>query len=190
MDVPLDRFAAYPLPAPLYDRVQRDLIATLRLLERAESEPDLVDSAVHAAADFVADMATLAWELSEPDISYRSSLRNRTRLARAAEAWMRAHLAEPVQVTDVCLALRVSRREIEYAFRSVFDQSPRDFLQTLRLNAIRRSLLRGEGGRAAVTRAALDHGITHLSRFSAQYRALFGESPSVTRRSRVGSSGG
>lgn len=180
-----DRLTTHQLPAPLYARVQRKLTATLELLYRVESEPLLADFAAREAADFVTDTVTMAWELSAPGVSCRDWPCNRGRVARAAEAWMRAHLAEPIHVTDVCLALRVSRREIEYAFRSVFDQSPRDYLQKLRLNAVRRALQRGDGARDAVTRAALDHGITHLGRFSAHYRALFGESPSATRRSRA-----
>jgi AraC family ethanolamine operon transcriptional activator len=94
---------------------------------------------------------------------------------------MRDHLAEPIRVPDVCLALSVSRRELEYAFRATFDQSPRDFLHALRLNAIRRALLRGDV-RAPIVHIALDHGITHPGRFAADYRALFGEPPSETFR--------
>jgi transcriptional regulator GlxA family with amidase domain len=51
------------------------------------------------------------------------------------------YLAEPVRVPDLCLALQVSRREVEYAFLALFDVSPHEFLHTLRLNAIRRVLL-------------------------------------------------
>ena len=55
---------------------------------------------------------------------------------------MRAQLTEGVRIPDICLALGVSRRELEYALRFTFDQSTRDFLQRQRLNAVRRALLR------------------------------------------------
>jgi transcriptional regulator GlxA family with amidase domain len=97
---------------------------------------------------------------------------------------MRDHLAEPWQIPEVCLALRVSRRELEYAFRTSFDTSPRDFLQALRLNAIRRALQNEDNPQESVSHLALDHGITHFGRFSAHYRALFGESPSKTQARR------
>jgi AraC family ethanolamine operon transcriptional activator len=84
---------------------------------------------------------------------------------------------------EVCLALRVSRRELEYAFRWTFDQSPRDCLQTLRLNAVRRHLLRAKAGETSILSVAHEHGLTHLGRFSANYRALFGERPVETLRS-------
>ncbi len=129
----------------------------------------------------VTEMFTTAWELSTGIAPPRSSHRNRTRLAQRAEEWMRAHLTEPVQVPEVCLALGVSRRELEYAFRLTFDQSPRDFLQALRLNAIRRSL-KYAGPDVSLMDLAFDHGLMHLGRFAAQYRALFGENPSAWKK--------
>jgi AraC family ethanolamine operon transcriptional activator len=51
-------------------------------------------------------------------------------------------------------------------------------LQTLRLNSIRRALRSTD---KPIIDVAFDHGVTHLGRFSAQYRALFGERPSDTR---------
>ena len=89
-------------------------------------------------------------------------------------------MSESVQVPDLCLALRVSRRELDYAFRSVFDQSPRDYLETMRLNAIRRALLRGDADRDTVIRIAYAHGVSHMGRFAANYGRLFGEKPGET----------
>jgi AraC family ethanolamine operon transcriptional activator len=94
-------------------------------------------------------------------------------------------LEETFQVDDVCLALHVSRRELEYAFRSILDQSPKAHLQTLRLNAIRRAMLHVEQGEVSVIDIAQSHGMTHLGRFAAHYRTLFGESPSSTLRRRA-----
>lgn len=174
----LGGFVAFDLPPPLYAHIERRLRATRQLLRTAAVSPPAAAFAAREAADFATHLVTTAWELSATAEPPRDSFRNRMRLARRAEAWMRAHLAAPVRIPDVCSALRVSRRELEYAFRTAFDQSPRDFLQALRLNAIRHALRRAE---TPVIQVALDHGITHLSRFAAQYRGLFGENPSGTR---------
>lgn len=170
-------FAAFHLPPPLYQRIEWQLLAIRRMLRIAATTPHLEAFAVREATGFATRMVTSAWELSGKSDPPRDSFRNRIRLARRAEAWMLDHLGEAVQVPDVSLALRVSRRELEYAFRAVFDQSPRDFLEALRLNAIRRALRRAE---SPVTQVALAHGVTHLSRFAANYRSLFGELPSST----------
>lgn len=168
--------AAHRLDAKTYAEIERRLQAVQASLRTA------APGAGQAAEEFTRDLATLAWRLSAAPEPSRDSVRNRARLARRAEAWMRAHFAGDAPVTDVCLALRVSRRELEYAFRANFDTSPRDFLQAVRLNAVRRALQDDANAQATASRLAFDHGITHLGRFAAHYRALFGESPSETRR--------
>lgn len=172
---------AHRLPAAVYRRVERRL-QSVRAQLRAANTPDTTRQATREAVELTRELATLAWRTTtgrkEPE---NHSPRNRARLARRAEDWMRAHLSEAVQVTDACLALRVSRRELEYAFRGCFDTGPKDFLQVLRLNAVRRALQGGADGKS-VSRVALDHGITHFGRFAAHYRTLFQENPSETRR--------
>lgn len=95
---------------------------------------------------------------------------------------MRERTGEPFSMPEVCLALRVSRRELEYAFHTAFDESPRSFLESLRMNAVQAALLRAEE-RASVTEVALAHGFNHLGRFSTRYRLMFDEQPSETLRS-------
>lgn len=164
-----------------YATMERRLWTARDLLRRADTPEDAHFAARQAAAITV-DAATLAWQLSAAPEASADSLRNRARLARRAEAWMREHLDEFLPISAACLALRVSRRELEYAFRSSFDTSPRSFLHSLRLNAIRRALQNNTGDRSTVSEIALNHGVAHFGRFSAQYRALFGENPSETRR--------
>jgi|GEM_PF-790035 len=171
------------LPPPIFARLRRQLEESRTFLREASLRVEHSASAVATAASLAADLATTAWELFAGAPPPRASFHNRARLARRAEAWMRDRLAEPVRIPDLCLALRVSRRELEYAFRSVFDQSPRDFLHALRLNAIRHALRQaGRSGRKqTLLELELAHGVTHAGRFAAQYRELFGESPARTR---------
>ncbi|MEZ5304741.1 MAG: helix-turn-helix domain-containing protein [Verrucomicrobiales bacterium] len=167
------------LPGPCFERIERKLLAIRQQLS-LDSRGGAADSSP-AVSRLVTDLMTLAWECQEPcpgtGSRDKQGPRNRARLARRGEEWLRAHLHEPAAVPDLCLALRVSRRELEYAFRQTFDQSPREFLQVLRLNAIHRALRRTPPDRGLVTRIALEFGVTHLGRFAGKYRALFGESP-------------
>lgn len=169
-----------PLPGPLLARIEAGLRnAHQSLLLEAEDSTSAA-LAMESTASFVADFFTSMCELAGGTAPLRDSLRNRARLARRAEAWLHDHMGEPVHVPDLCLAMRVSRRELEYAFRSVFDQSPRDYLETMRLNAVRRALLRADAERDTVIAIAYANGITHLGRFAASYRKLFGEKPGET----------
>lgn len=174
---------AHLLTAPVFARLTRDFTRVRSLLQRAALSPDLAGQAVEEVTHFVTGLGVTAWELNGKTPASRDSLRNRARLARRAEAWLREHQAQPVSVPHLCLALRVSRRELEYAFRSNFDLSPHAYLQALRLNAIRRRLLRAGRRQETIAEIVFAHGLTHLGRFSASYHALFGEQPRETMRS-------
>ena len=100
-------------------------------------------------------------------------------IARQAERHMRERLAEPMPIDELCVTLRVSRRYLEYAFRSAFGISPSRYARLLRLHEVRRRL-RQPGAQTTVTREALRMGFNHLSQFATQYKKIFGESPSAT----------
>lgn len=169
------------LPAHFFDEIDARLLSLRKLLSKVDQPGGNAAASAVIANQLVDELVTIAWEQQDGKGTASGRERqgpvNRARLARRAEEWLRDHLHEPVSIPDLCLALRVSRREIEYAFRQAFDQSPRSFLQALRLNAIHKALRRVPPDRGEVTRIALEHGITHLGRFSAQYRELFGELP-------------
>jgi AraC-like DNA-binding protein len=173
----------WQLPPPLFAALAQQLGETRDLLASAIAMPGLACFADRAALSFVTNIATRACECAAGDhrlpVSNRS--RNGSRLAHRAEAWMRDRMGEPIRIPDLCLALSVSRRELEYAFRNTFDISPQNFLNKLRLNAIHRVLLRA-GPSCSITRVAFDYGIVHLGRFAAAYYRLFRERPSETLR--------
>ncbi len=91
-------------------------------------------------------------------------------------------LALPRTIDDLCHIAGTSRRTLEYAFRDYFGTSPKRFIKTLRLNAARYDLLRGDYGSAHVVEIASGWGFTHMGQFSSDYRHMFGEKPSDTLR--------
>lgn len=164
-----------------FQRIESRIRNLKALLETAAVDSQWITATNAAAIEFSREMLIFAWTQSGATHPCRDSLRNRARLARRAEDWMRAHLGESITIPDLCRALGVSRREIEYAFRLIHDESPRDYLQALRLNAIRRELLH-DGPHRSISHLAMAHGVSHLSRFAANYRRMFGEYPTETRR--------
>jgi AraC-like DNA-binding protein len=58
--------------------------------------------------------------------------------------------------------------------------SPVHYLWLRRMHLARLALTRADPGTATVTDIATNHGFWELGRFSVEYRALFGESPTVT----------
>ena len=94
-------------------------------------------------------------------------------------------------LSDLSAAASVSERRVRDAFSDCHGMSPTAFLRVAALLEVRRALLAAPTVRDAVTRAASDYGFWHLGRFAGQYRALFGESPSITlARARAGAESG
>jgi len=109
------------------------------------------------------------------------TLLSHSRIVAKAEEFMRARLALPLYVADLCQATGVSERTLRSAFRNVYGVGPNRFLKLRRLNQVRRVLQRAGNG-ALVSEVATRHGFWDLGRFAGDYRRLFGESPSQTLR--------
>jgi AraC-like DNA-binding protein len=108
-------------------------------------------------------------------------------VVRRAERFMADSADTPITVSDVAAHLGVSLRSLQAGFRQWRNATPNAYLRRMRLRLVREELLRSDKD-ASVTTVAMRHGFMHLGRFSAQYRAVFGEGPSATlRRGRVAS---
>lgn len=161
--------------------VSRRLMSLPSRLDDAEADahewqmPVAVSEYLGAIAD-----ASLERELAERQLD--RSLRNRLDQAWKADEFIRAHLNENLSVMRLCRELRLSRRQLEYAFRTAFDAGPAQYVQLTRLNESRRRLKAARRTGQSVTDIAMDTGVTHLGRFATSYRRLFAESPSQTLR--------
>jgi AraC family transcriptional regulator, ethanolamine operon transcriptional activator len=111
---------------------------------------------------------------------YQSARLTSAKIARACEDYARKWRYQNVTIAALCEASGVSERRVRSAFHECYRMSPTAYLRVIALNAVRRELVQGPHLRGAVSRAASDWGFWHLSRFAAQYRALFGESPRHT----------
>jgi transcriptional regulator GlxA family with amidase domain len=63
--------------------------------------------------------------------------------------------------------------------------SPQAFLELRRLHRFRRFLFAAPRLKGAITKAAMQSGITHMGRLSERYRKQFGESPSEALKRRL-----
>ncbi|RMQ49451.1 DNA-binding domain-containing protein, AraC-type [Pseudomonas cichorii] len=109
-------------------------------------------------------------------VSLATSVRKRI-VDRACEYAM-THLDEPFTILDMCRHIGASRRKLQYCFQETLEINPVAYLRALRLNAARRELR--ERSVSCVQDVATRWGFWHLSRFSSEYRELFGELPSQT----------
>lgn len=105
---------------------------------------------------------------------------------RRAEAYIAEHAAEAITVAGVATSLGISVRALQAGFRRYRGTSPRQLILERRLNLARQQLLRPAPA-TTVAVVAANTGYAHVGRFSAAYRARFGEMPKETlRRGRGG----
>jgi AraC-like DNA-binding protein len=102
---------------------------------------------------------------------------------RRAEAWLEAHVAEPITMEDLAAGVGISLRTIQHAFRRTRQCTPRQFLRQRRLELAHQRLREAPIG-ATVTGIALECGFGHFGDFARDYKRRYGESPSATLRRR------
>lgn len=103
------------------------------------------------------------------------------RHVRRVQEYLRAHAHEPVSATRLAEIAGCSLRGLYAGFQEFCGMSPMQYLRELRLDGVRADLLAG-GSAVQVSGVALRWGFGHLGRFSAEYKARFGEHPSETLR--------
>jgi len=93
---------------------------------------------------------------------------------------------EPLYISDICQAIRVSERTLRLCCGEHLGMSPKRYLTLRRLNLARQALRTAPAGRTTVTEIAMRHGFWQLGRFAVVYRSVFGEMPIATLRRQPG----
>ncbi|QCR44124.1 hypothetical protein C1N91_11940 [Curtobacterium sp. SGAir0471] len=103
---------------------------------------------------------------------------------RLALEYVHAHARDPIGTAEIAAAAGLSPRGLQQSLRRHLDQTPGDLLRSVRLDGARGDLVRGDRDDTSVADIARAWGFGHLGRFSATYRARFGELPSESLRTR------
>ncbi|UWU25731.1 helix-turn-helix domain-containing protein (plasmid) [Rhizobium sp. CB3060] len=103
------------------------------------------------------------------------------RHVRRAIEYMEANIGQPIRIPMVAKAAGVSTRALQLGFRAFRETTPAAYLAMLRLRAARVDLLDPENGHTT-REICVKWGFLHFGRFSAMYKANYGESPSHTRK--------
>lgn len=88
----------------------------------------------------------------------------------------------PIGITDIAAASGVGPRALQLAFRRHADTTPWSYVRSVRLDRAHRDLQAADPARDTVLAIALRWGFSNRSRFAAEYRAAYGETPAVTLR--------
>jgi AraC-like DNA-binding protein len=93
--------------------------------------------------------------------------------------YIQDHLEHPITLTELEQLAGISARRLQYVFLHRFGCSPTEWIRKERLTLAHDQLVSPVEG-VNVTSVAHAAGFNHMGAFAAQYRARFGESPSIT----------
>jgi AraC-like DNA-binding protein len=93
-------------------------------------------------------------------------------------------LCEPITVPEYAAVTGVSQRTLELTFQETLGITPRQYLRWHRQHRVHCDLRAKDAGASTVSAIAAGWGFSEMGRFAVEYKRLFGESPSVTLRSR------
>jgi len=110
------------------------------------------------------------------------ALSRRRMAVERVRRFIHEHLAETMTLAELCQHAHLQARSLEYGFRDLVGLSPFKYIKMLRLAEVRRRLQTSNPAERSVSELALDCGFCHLSQFAADYKRVFLESPSATRR--------
>ena len=83
-------------------------------------------------------------------------------------------------INDLVEDLHISPRTLQHHFQKKLGLTPKQYLQQLRFDAVRKELVASDPMLINISDVALKYGFFHASHFGAEYRRVFGETPSQT----------
>ena len=142
-------------------------------LAHLETVRSLEQSLIHAMVHCLTDGSP---------VKSSAGVARHTAIVTKFEEFLQANCHRPLYLAEICAAAGVSERILEISCREHIGISPLRYLWLRRMHLTRRALARADPATTTVTAVSMDHGFWELGRFSVQYAALFGESPSATLR--------
>jgi AraC-like DNA-binding protein len=134
--------------------------------------------------DFISDIGALLTQCQFDGRSRPPAKLNSLRIVRAAVKAADASATNTLSMADLCAATGVGQTWLHRAFTEIYDTSPMKVMRARRLAQVRKMFLDPTQPPPSVKYAALSLGFMESGRFARDYRALFGENPAETLRSR------
>jgi AraC-like DNA-binding protein len=138
---------------------------------RPEVSGALEQELVHAMVTCLA-----ADDQAEPAAGWR----HHSMVIRRFEEFLAENSDRPLHLAEICAATGVSERILRICCEEHLGMGPIRYLWLRRIHLARRALICADPAKTTVTEVATQFGFWELGRFATSYRALFGESPSVS----------
>ena len=105
-------------------------------------------------------------------------------IARQTRDYLEDNISNTIHMKNVCSELGVGLRTMYRCFTEYFQMTPYYYLKMVRLNKIHNELLASNSKHHFITDIAHSNGVTHMGRFSNEYKKMFEELPSATMKRR------
>jgi len=97
-----------------------------------------------------------------------------------AKTMLHESIEHDIEISQFVKELDISKRQLYNLFKERYGYSPKQYFQTLRLNAIQKELLFTNSDNTTISDIAYKYGYRHMSHFANEYKIMFGELPSKT----------
>jgi AraC-like DNA-binding protein len=171
---------------PVSEAANRHLAATMDYVRDAiANDPEVARNPMvagaaqrHLAACILATYPNTA----KVDAAVIDSRDTTPALMRRAIAFIDDNAHRDISLIDIAEAVHVSPRAVQYMFRKHRDCTPMQYLRRARLQNVHLELLATNPSVSSVRTVALKWSFTHMGRFAASYRLVYGQSPHATLR--------
>ena len=149
------------------------------ILKKVEKDPSILDNETKAAEmeEEVMQTVTSLFQEQTPTLP---KLTKGEKIALQIRDRIYKRLSKKVTIASLAQEYGVSEQTLQNAFKSLFGFTPSRFLRNLKLNHVRRALIKADPDEDAIVHVAKRWGFTHMGHFSRYFTDLFGENPSVT----------
>lgn len=166
--------------APTSDAAARRWCEALTFVRALAAEPaDSLVAAAGARLLLATALATIPNDAQlHPGATDRRDAHSDT--LRRAIAFVETNPHRPITTAEIARAAHVTVRAVQFAFRRQLDTTPMAYLRRVRLDRARLDLRDSDAVSTTVGAVSARWGFLSASQFAAKYKAVYGESPSVT----------
>lgn len=155
--------------------ILKQSIYSLNTKSDAQTDKNFIEELEHLTVSILLNLFTAS--VSEKD--YKQTSKRRDALKRIEDVTNNLNL-EHITVPDLCQQAGVSIRTLEYAFREKYNMTPKQYLRTIKLNKVKKTLSHSNPTENSIADIANQNGFWHMGQFAKDYKNLFGELPSET----------
>ena len=92
------------------------------------------------------------------------------------------NIDKPISISTIINKLNICESQLHHAFKKEYSVTPKQYLRSLRFNAVKKKLLSSNPNSITIANIVKKYNFSQMGHFSAEYKKIFGETPSQTLR--------